>query len=128
MMRFVQELRSPDSLSLPRDTAVDPREMTLARQLIDTLAADWKPEQYRDTYTDVLREAIQQKVEGKEIVAPAVKPRAEVVDLMEALRRSLEERGKKKPETPARAEAPARKRMAREEPAPRKVAKKARGA
>ena len=128
MMRFAQELRSPDTLSLPRGTAVDPREMTLARQLIDTLAADWKPEQYRDTYTDVLRGAIQQKIEGKEISAPAAKPRAEVVDLMEALRRSLEERGKKKPEAPARAEAPARKRMAREEPAPRKVARKARGA
>jgi len=128
MMRFAQELRSPDTLSLPRGTAVDPREMTLARQLIDTLAADWKPEQYRDTYTDVLRGAIQQKIEGKEITAPAAKPRAEVVDLMEALRRSVEERGKKKPGAPARAEAPARKRMAREEPAPRKVARKARGA
>ena len=65
--------------------AVDPREMTLARQLIDTLAADWKPEQYRDTYTDVLRQAIQQKFEGKEITAPVAKPRAEVVDLVPAL-------------------------------------------
>jgi hypothetical protein len=74
----------------------------------DTLAADWKPEQYRDTHTDVLRGAIQQKIEGKEITSPAAKPRAEVVDLMETLRRSLEEGGKRKPSAPTRAEAPAR--------------------
>jgi DNA end-binding protein Ku len=65
MMKFAHELRSPDALNLPRDMAVDPREMTLARQLIDALAADWKPEQYRDTYTEVLRQAIQQKVEAR---------------------------------------------------------------
>src|SRR5215510_777640 len=128
MMRFAQELRSPDTLSLPRGTAVDPREMTLARQLIDTLAADWKPEQYRDTYTDVLRQAIQQKVEGKEITASALKPRGEVHDLMEALPRSLEQNGTKKPAPPARAAAPARKRMAREEPVSQEPMKKARGA
>src|SRR5919201_3268569 len=97
MMRFAHEVRSPDGLSLPRDTAVDPREMTLARQLIDTLAADWKPEQYRDTYTEVLRQAIEQKIAGQEIATPTPKPRAEVHDLMEALRRSLQDRAGKKP-------------------------------
>jgi DNA end-binding protein Ku len=127
MMRFAHEVRSPDGLSLPRDTAVDPREMTLARQLIDTLAADWKPEQYRDTYTEVLRQAIEQKVAGQEIATPTPKPRAEVHDLMEALRRSLQDRAGKKP-APAPAASPARKRMAREEPVARKGAKKARGA
>jgi DNA end-binding protein Ku len=130
MMKFAHELRSPDALNLPRDTAVDPREMTLARQLIDTLAADWKPEQYRDTYTEVLRQVIQQKVEGQEITTPAPKARPLVHDLMEALRRSLEEKPARKPTVPVR-EVPrpaARKRMAREEPAARKSVKKARGA
>jgi DNA end-binding protein Ku len=60
MMKFAHELRSSDELTLPLDTAVDPREMALARQLIDTLAGDFKPEQYRDTYTDALRRAIEQ--------------------------------------------------------------------
>jgi DNA end-binding protein Ku len=128
MMKFAHELRSPDALNLPRDTAVDPREMMLARQLIDTLAADWKPEQYRDTYTEALRQAIQQKVEGKDITRPPTKPRAEVHDLMEALRRSLDERPRKTPLAPARPEAPARKRMAREEPVAPKRVKRARGA
>jgi DNA end-binding protein Ku len=131
MMKFAHELRSPDALTVPRDVPVDPRELQLARQLIDTLAADWKPDQYRDSYTDAIRRVIEQKVEGKEITAPELKPRGEVRDLMEALRRSLEERAGKKPsakETPARAETPAKKRMAREESAARKSAKRARSA
>jgi len=131
MMKFAHELRSPDALTVPRDLAVDPRELQLARQLIDTLAADWKPEQYRDSYTDAIRQVIEQKVEGKEITAPELKPRGEVRDLMEALRRSLEERAAKKPlakEAPARAEAPAKKRMASEESAARKTGKRARSA
>ncbi len=131
MLKFAHELRSPDALSLPPETAVDPREMQLARQLIDTLAGEWKPEQYRDTYTEVLRQAIEQKLEGKEITTPAPQARPAVQDLMEALRRSLAERPARKPMAPVEAapkRAAARKRMAREEPAPRKAVRKARGA
>jgi len=131
MMKFAQELRSPDTLNVPRDVAVDPRELQLARQLVDSLAADWKPEQYRDSYADAVRRVIEQKVEGKEITAPELKSRAEIRGLMEALRRSIDERAAKKPtvkEAPTRAEAPARKRMAREEPVSRKNAKRARSA
>jgi len=76
----------------------------------------------------VLRQAIQQKVEGKDITTPTLKPRAEVHDLMEALRRSLDERARKKPVAPGRPEAPARKRLAREEPVASKRVKRARGA
>src|SRR5262245_14071463 len=127
MMKFAQELRSPDALNLPRDVAVDPRELQLARQLIESLSADWKPEQYRDTYADAIRRVIEQKVEGQEITVSELKPRGEVRDLMEALRRSIEERAAKKPpvrEEPAPAEAPSRKRMAREEPSAGKRAKR----
>jgi DNA end-binding protein Ku len=92
MLKFAHELRSPDALNLPRDVEVDQRELKLAVQLVDTLAGTWKPEQYRDTYTDVLRQAIQQKLEGKEISTAAPKPRPQVHDLMEALRESLKGR------------------------------------
>src|SRR5262245_59898181 len=130
MMKFAHELRSPDALNVPRGVAIDPRELQLARQLIDTLAADWKPEQYRDSYTEALRQVIEQKVEGKEVTAPALRPRSEVKDLVQALQRSLEARAAKKPtvkEAPAAADTP-RKRMAREEPAARKGTKRARSA
>jgi DNA end-binding protein Ku len=131
MMRFAHELRSPDTLTLPRGVAVDAGELQLARQLIDALAADWKPEQYHDNYTEALRQLIEQKVEGREVTAPAARPRAEVHDLMEALRRSLEERTTKKPpvkEPPTGAAHPPRRRMAREGPAAGQSAKKARSA
>ena len=131
MMKFAHELRSSDALTVPRDVAVDARELQLARQLIDTLAADWKPEQYRDSYVDAIRRVIEQKVEGQEVTAPEVKPRGEVRDLMEALRRSLEERAAKKPpakEAPPPAESPPKKRMAREESTARKGTKRARSA
>jgi len=127
MMKFAQELRSPDALNVPRGVAVDPRELQLARQLIESLSADWKPEQYRDSSADAIRGVIEQKVEGQEITVPELKPRGEVRDLMEALRRSIEERPAKKPlakEASAPAEAPSRKRMAREEPSAGKRAKR----
>ena len=61
-------------------------------QLLDSLASDWDPKQYKDTYVDELRERIDAKDAGEEIVAeePA-EERANVIDLSEALQRSLDE-------------------------------------
>ena len=63
--------------------------MDLAHRLIDTLADKWKPEEFRDTYTEVLRKAIEAKVEGKEVELPRGERRAPVADLMKALEASL---------------------------------------
>jgi DNA end-binding protein Ku len=66
-------------------------EMPLARQLIDQLTAKgFQPAQYRDHYRDRLREVVERKVAGDEttITAP-VEPRAQVIDLMDALKQSL---------------------------------------
>jgi DNA end-binding protein Ku len=90
-LRFADELRSPSDLDLPRSGG-DKRERALALQLIETLASDWEPAKYRDSYREVLRDLIERKVEGEEIAAPAERqPRPKVVDLMEALRASLEQ-------------------------------------
>jgi DNA end-binding protein Ku len=89
-LRYAHEIRSPESLDLPKTgTGWDKREMDLALKLVDTLAADWEPEKYKDTYTDVLRQAIEAKVEGKEIALPRPKAPYKVVDLMKALEQSL---------------------------------------
>jgi len=98
MMKFAQELQSPDALNVPRDVAVDPRELQLARQLIESLSADWKPEQYRDSYTEMLRQVIERKVEGQEIAISPETPTTggQVIDLMDALRASVEQASKKK--------------------------------
>jgi len=100
-LRFIDEIRTADDLEIPRDEKLAQKEIDLAKKLVDTLAEDWKPEQYRDTYHDTLRAAIEQKVEGKEIERPEPRKPARVVNLMKALEESLKH-GTRKP--PARAE------------------------
>src|SRR5262245_49592767 len=92
-MRFSHEIRRPKDLDLPASgKGWTDAEMKLARHLIDTLSGEWDPSDYRDTYTDALRQMIEAKVEGKETTAPELPAPARVTDLMEALKRSLEKR------------------------------------
>ena len=89
-MRYAHELRPVSSLEVPKvGSGWDKREMDLALRLVETLAGEWQPEKYRDTYTDVLRQAIEQKVEGKEISVPRGAAPRKVVDLRKALEESL---------------------------------------
>jgi DNA end-binding protein Ku len=117
------EIRSIDQIdelnSVP--TKVKPEEMKLAKQVISTFDAELNLKDYKDEYTEGLRQIIEAKVAGEEYVAPEVQEPAKVVDLMEALRRSLDSVSteKKKPAKaalakPARAKAAngARKRKA----------------
>jgi DNA end-binding protein Ku len=91
-MRFAHEIRSPKGLDLPKAKhGYQPREMKLAHQLIDTLSAEWDPKEFKDTYTDVLKRIIAQKVEGEEVTVAEVPERPKIVDLAKALRQSLEE-------------------------------------
>jgi DNA end-binding protein Ku len=102
-MRFPAEIRSASGLGVPKAGGYSSQEGQLARKLVDSLAASWDPTDYKDTYTDVLKKAIKQKISGKEITAPVpAKPRAVVVDLRRALEASLK-RGEKRREAPRRA-------------------------
>jgi DNA end-binding protein Ku len=111
-MRFAAEIRPPGDLELPpaRRGWTD-KEMKLTRQLVDTLADEWKPEEFRDTYTEALRRVIEARIEGEEVVAPEAPRRARVVDLMEALKQSLAEQPRRLAKAPAR-RAAARSRTA----------------
>src|SRR5215203_2696551 len=101
---------------------VKPEEMKLARQVIGTFEGELNLKDYRDDYREGLRAIIDAKVAGQEVVMPEEKEPPKVVDLMEALRRSLDavSTDKKRPvkaELPKPAEkvksaAPARKRKA----------------
>lgn len=92
-MRFAHEIRPPKDLDLPGvRRGWTEKEMKLARQLLDMLSGDWDPSEYRDTYTEVLRQAIEAKVEGKAIVTPEAPRRPRVLNLMQALERSLRDR------------------------------------
>jgi DNA end-binding protein Ku len=86
------EIRSIDQIeelnSVP--ATVKPGEMKLAKQVIATFDAELNLKDYKDEYTEGLRQIIDAKIAGEEVVAPEVQEPPKVVDLMEALRRSLD--------------------------------------
>jgi DNA end-binding protein Ku len=109
-MRWAYEIRPPARLDLPRrDAGWDKREMNLALRLIDTLAGEFDPRRYKDTYRDVLMKIIEAKVKGKDVELPAPARPRPVGDLMKALETSLRER---KPSARAAGRRPRRARAA----------------
>jgi DNA end-binding protein Ku len=69
---------------------VSPKELAIASQLVESLAAEWDPERYKDTYRERVIDLVRAKAEGREIVESHVpEPAAKVDDLMAALEASL---------------------------------------
>lgn len=93
---YADEIRSPrEQLDfLPEaEHDADSRELDMARTLIESMSAPWRPDDYRDTYTDRVRQLVEDKRAGNEVQAAPEAPEAtEVTDLLEALRRSVEAR------------------------------------
>ncbi len=93
----IEELRAP--------TKIHPNERKMAMQLIDGLAGEFNPAEFKDEYRDKLLAMLKAKAEGEAVVAPSIPKPEKVVDLMDALRRSLElaKRGRPQPQPePAR--------------------------
>jgi len=101
------EVRSMKDIDIPK-TDVRDAELKLAQQLIEQQAVDkFDPTAYKDEVRERIEAAVQKKVEGQEItMAEAPEQGAQVIDLMEALRASLEKKPAKKVQA---AKAPARK-------------------
>ena len=95
-LHFADEVKAPAGIVPSRLPAVDRRELELARSVIESLAGKWKPEKYKDTYTAALRSLVKKKVAGHEVHAAAEVEEAEPIDLMEALRQSVEQAGRPK--------------------------------
>jgi DNA end-binding protein Ku len=92
-LHHAAEMRGIDQIeeleSVPK--TVKPEELKLARQVVDTFAGDLDLAEYRDEYKEELRRIIDAKVAGEEVVAmPVVEAPTNVVDLMAALRKSLD--------------------------------------
>ncbi len=93
---YANEVRAFEEVDTGAKVTFSPVEAELADKLIDQLTTDrFHPERYRDTYTDRVREAIDQKVAGQQVHVAQEQPTAQIIDLFEALKRSL------KTETPA---------------------------
>ena len=96
-MYFEDEVRRTEEFRT--DThVVSEKEKNLARMLVESLAAEFEPGKYHDTYRDNLRRMIEAKIEGHKVVETPEPHIAPVIDIMEALKKSLESR---KPPTKA---------------------------
>lgn len=91
VMRFAQELADVSQFAFPGPKDVRKAELDMAKALVNSLAAEWDPAKYSDQYRENLMRIIKGKMKGKEVALTAdEEPRqAEVIDLMERLRRSL---------------------------------------
>jgi DNA end-binding protein Ku len=105
-MYFADELRDFGEIDKGEDAKIKPGELELATRLIDELSSEeFRPEQYKDDYRLRVLDMLNMKIEGKEVtqVGPQVQ-RAQVIDIMDALKKSLEKRvsAEKKPAVKAR--------------------------
>jgi DNA end-binding protein Ku len=116
-LRYADELKAPEALGVPNGALhhkVSPKEIDMALRLIDDMSEKWQPEKFKDTYRDELLARIREKVkqgETEEITQPAKgekePARADVIDLMALLKKSVE---KKQHKPRDKAEKPAARR------------------
>jgi DNA end-binding protein Ku len=118
-MLFADEVVPTDSLeemATDGNVKTSDRELTMARQLIDSLSADFEPEKYRDEYRERVLDLIERKAQGETIVIeePSKEPE-QVPDLMAALEASIagaKGQSKAKPKAAPKKRAPAKKKAA----------------
>jgi DNA end-binding protein Ku len=114
-LRHANEIRSMDAIDELTDMPekVKPEEVKLARQVMGTFEGEVDLQEYKDEYQVGLRDIIDAKIEGREVVAPEVEAPPKVVNLMDALRKSLDSISSTKKKTAAPVAAPrAEKRRA----------------
>jgi len=121
-LMYSGEVRSMKEIDIER-TEVRPTELKLAKQLIDAQSSDkFDPTQYKDDVSARIEAAISKKVEGQEItMSDAPETTAKVIDLMEALRASLDRKPPKKGAAPVKADEgrkPAKRAAAAAQPLP----------
>ncbi|MEZ4299754.1 MAG: Ku protein [Polyangiaceae bacterium] len=91
---YADEVRSMDDVEYATNVPFKQVEQELADKLIEQLSTDkFAPEKYRDDYRERVRSAVEQKAAGIEVTVPAEQPQAQIIDLFEALKRSLQEKG-----------------------------------
>ena len=89
---YANEVRSFEEVDDTAKFTFSDKERDLAERLIDQLSTDeFSPSQYHDDYADRVRAAVDQKVAGQQIVVSAEAPRAQIIDLFEALKKSIAE-------------------------------------
>jgi DNA end-binding protein Ku len=124
-MLWPDEIRDADFANLDDDMKATKQEMAMADLLIEQLAGDYDPDDYEDDYAAALQALVKAKVEGGEVQeAPESKDESgEVVDLLAALKKSVDKAKASRGEAPQ--EKPAKKAAAKQSTAKKSTAKKA---
>jgi DNA end-binding protein Ku len=130
-LKYADELRPFSEVPIGQADVKD-SELQLAKQLVEQIATEaFKPESYEDEVRRKVRELIEQKVQGREITAqPPEAPKAQIIDLMAALKASLAnlpekgEAARKGPRPSPRQPVAAEEAAAEEKPRPRRTAAK----
>jgi DNA end-binding protein Ku len=114
-MYFQNEIRDVEGYGQkPKDLQIKPQEIKLAEQLIESLSEDFKPQLYHDTFQEQLKALVESKEKGRTFTGKAAPKRAKVIDMMDALKKSLEQAGAdgKRKRAAADTAAPSRRRIA----------------
>jgi len=96
-MYWPDEIRPADFEELEIDDEVRPQELKMARSLIENMTDHFDPDEFHDEYRENLEEVVDAKIQGREIAVVEETGTATVVDLMEALKASVEASGTPKP-------------------------------
>ena len=110
---YQNEIRPAVEYGSTDKSEVKQQEKTLAMQLIESLATDFKPEKFHDTYQENLQKLIDARAHGKKLTIVPQTRTAPVIDLMAALKKSLSAKATQTPEGPALRAAPKRAQSAK---------------
>jgi DNA end-binding protein Ku len=126
-MFYPEEVREVPEFGRDDNVVVRPQEVALAEKLVEGLAAEFDPSKYHDEYQERLKQLIEAKREGQTVEAAAPKKRAPVIDLMQALQKSLGELPQRKPASRATADEESAATTKKQSTAKRQPAKVAHG-
>jgi DNA end-binding protein Ku len=96
-MYWPDEIREAAFDELDKEVKLRPQEVQMAKSLVENLTDEWNPEEFRDEYREALLEIVEKKVAGEEIEVIEAPEPTKVLDLMEALKESVEKTKKKAP-------------------------------
>jgi DNA end-binding protein Ku len=102
-MYYANEIRQVAEYGQTDGIQVKPEEIKLAKQLVETLVADFEPQKYHDEYQERLKALLDAKLKGQEVTTAPQPQLAPVIDMMEALKKSLAAREAVPKKPPARA-------------------------
>ena len=116
-LHWPDEIRATDDLDLPDDMKVSAAELKMAENLVEMMATAFEPEDFKDEYKEAVLKVVRAKVEGREdlVEAPEAEAETTVVDLMAALKASVEraKAGEKKRKPASKPTAASKERTSR---------------